>query len=433
MKLKVNKISRTESKRVLKGPYSIWTTKRLKDLGFLQNGVSSDAEYFGSGFPFVSYGNVYNNKLEVKDVKTFAKSTKQDQKLYSVKEGDVFFTRTSETISEIGISATCQKTIPTAVFSGFVIRFRQKGCYLYSGFSKYYFNAASHRNFFGREMNIVTRTSLSQGILSNLPVLIPELQEQVAIEGYLDAKVIKINNKIQLLKDKKEKLKEYKQALICETVTKGLLSTSKLQSSGIDFIGNVPSEWEILRGKDVFSYLKKINKGFRSKNVLSLTYGGVINKDFDTTAGLNPQSYETYQVVEKDNLMFKLIDLENIKTSRVGIVHENGIMSSAYIRLKANPGISSKYYYYLYYYYYKINLFNYLGGGVRSTLNYSSLLEIPVIKPSFEEQQAIVKYLDANLYKVDSVIENIEATISLLSEYQKTLINEVVIGKLRIT
>lgn len=81
---------------------------------------------------------------------------------YSVEEGDVFFTRTSETVEEIGFSSTCFNTIPNAVFAGFLIRFRPFTNLLNKNFSKYYFRCELHRRFFVNEMNIVTRASLSQ-------------------------------------------------------------------------------------------------------------------------------------------------------------------------------------------------------------------------------------------------------------------------------
>ena len=152
-----------------------WGVKKLKYIGRCQNGISQGADYFGSGYPFVSYGDVYNNIMLPFAVEGLAKSTDEDKFAYSVKEGDVFFTRTSETIEEIGFTSTCIKTIDNATFSGFLIRFRPYKGFLYSGFSKYYFRSQLHRRFFVKEMNLVTRASLSQDLLKRLPVLLPPL------------------------------------------------------------------------------------------------------------------------------------------------------------------------------------------------------------------------------------------------------------------
>lgn len=97
--------------------------KKLRYLGNLQNGISKDASYFGSGFPFVSYGDVYNNIALPQDVDGLVESNATDRRIFSVKRGDVFFTRTSETIEEIGFSSTCLTDIKDATFAGFLIRF----------------------------------------------------------------------------------------------------------------------------------------------------------------------------------------------------------------------------------------------------------------------------------------------------------------------
>ena len=128
------------------------------------------------------------------------------------------------------------------------------------------------------------------------------------------------------------------------------------------------SSWELIRGKFVFQNKKEINKENQELNLLSLTLHGVLNKDINSNDGLRPTEYSTYQIFEKDDLVFKLIDLENTQTSRVGLVHERGIMSPVYIRLEPQKRISSKYSYYFYYDLYKQHIYNFLGSGVRSSL-----------------------------------------------------------------
>ena len=181
--------------------------------------MSKGADYFGSGFPFVSYGDVYNNIALPLNIDGLAKSTKADQETYSVIRGDVFFTRTSETIEEIGFASTCLETIENAIFSGFLIRFRPFSDNLFEGFSKYYFRSQLHRLFFVKEMNLVTRASLSQELLKKLPVLLPPIPEQYKIAAYLDKRMKFINVKIEKTKKIIKLQKEYRAALISEVVT----------------------------------------------------------------------------------------------------------------------------------------------------------------------------------------------------------------------
>lgn len=196
-----------------------WAIVPLRYLGRTQNGISKSGEYFGEGYPFVSYSDVYKNYSLPTKVTGLAKSTKQDQILFSVEEGDVFFTRTSETIDEIGFSSVCLNTIEKAVFAGFLIRFRPYKNKLNKNFSKYYFRSSIHRAFFVKEMNLVTRASLSQELLKSMPVLLPPLDEQQAIASFLDSKCSEIDKLIDVKQQKIEKLKDYKKSVIYEAVT----------------------------------------------------------------------------------------------------------------------------------------------------------------------------------------------------------------------
>jgi len=196
-----------------------WEIRPSRFIGNTQNGISKGAEYFGTGFPFVSYGDVYKDIKIPNEVNGLANSSVEDRKQYSVTEGDIFFTRTSETIEEIGFSSVCLQTIENATFSGFLIRFRPQVNILNKEFSKYYFSSKTHRAFFVKEMNLVIRASLSQELLKNLPVLIPPMEEQNEIAIYLDNLTSKIAIAISLKEQEIEKLKEYKASLINEVVT----------------------------------------------------------------------------------------------------------------------------------------------------------------------------------------------------------------------
>lgn len=198
---------------------SHYNVKKLRYLGNLQNGISKGSEEFGFGYPFVSYGDVYKNINISNEVEGLVNSSKEDRRIYSVIEGDVFFTRTSETIEEIGFASTCLKTIQNATFAGFLIRFRPNTNELYKGYSKYYFRSNIHRKFFVKEMNLVTRASLGQNLLKNLPVVIPSYEEQIEISNYLDKQVTIIDNSITKIQEQIEILKRAKQKLITEVVT----------------------------------------------------------------------------------------------------------------------------------------------------------------------------------------------------------------------
>lgn len=180
----------------------------------------------------------------------------------------------------------------------------------------------------------------------------------------------------------------------------------------------IPYSWSVNRGKAIFNNPKEINKEGLCGNVLSLTLKGVIRNNTDNPVGLTPKSYETYQIFEKNNLVFKLIDLENISTSRVGLVKEKGIMSPAYIRieLKNIESHNIKFFFYQYYSMYKRNIFNGLGAGVRQTLSGDDLLVIKIAVPPKPEQDQIVRYLDWKTLEMNRFIHQKKKQIKMLEE-----------------
>lgn len=196
-----------------------WEITKLRYLGQCQNGINIGGEFFGSGYPFVSYSDVYKNRVLPERVKGLVQSTEQDQRVYSVKKGDVLFTRTSETIEEIGFSSVCKNTIDDAVFAGFLIRFRPFGDRLDIDYSGLYFQNEKLRAFFVKEMNLVTRASLSQELLKRMPVLVPPKKEQISISRYLSLKTGKISELINEAESSIGLLKEHRSALISAAVT----------------------------------------------------------------------------------------------------------------------------------------------------------------------------------------------------------------------
>ena len=198
---------------------SHWEIRKIRYLGNLQNGISKDGASFGSGYPFVSYSDVYNNLILPDKVSGLIESTKAERKFFSVEKGDVFFTRTSETAEEIGLTSTCYHKIEDATFAGFLIRFRPDSGILAPGFSKYYFSSDILRRFFVKEMMIVTRASLGQNLLKNLDVILPPISEQYEIANYLDEKIGKIDDVIFKLEKIISLAEQTKKSLIYEYIT----------------------------------------------------------------------------------------------------------------------------------------------------------------------------------------------------------------------
>ena len=188
-------------------------------LGSLQNGISEAGDFFTAGTPFVNYSDVYKNAILPSAVTGIAKANKKQQETYSVVKCDIFFTRTSETIDEVGLAAVCDETISQAVFSGFVLRFRPRQGVFYNPYAKYFFRSIRVRDYFTQEMNLVTRVSLGQTLLKNLPVLLPDLNVQSNVAECLDELCAKIDKIVDKLNTETILLQEYCTRLISDAIT----------------------------------------------------------------------------------------------------------------------------------------------------------------------------------------------------------------------
>jgi type I restriction enzyme S subunit len=146
----------------------------------------------------------------------------------------------------------------------------------------------------------------------------------------------------------------------------------------------------------------------------------------DDLEGLQASDYSTYQIFEANDLAFKLIDLENIKTSRVGHVPRRGIMSPAYIRLCPSKSAHSRFYYWYFFAAYLNNIFNGMGGGVRQNLTPTDLLEFPVPLPDLPTQKAIAAFLDRETARIDQLIEKKQRLVELLGERDDAAVNTAV-------
>jgi type I restriction enzyme S subunit len=205
-----------------------------------------------------------------------------------------------------------------------------------------------------------------------------------------------------------------------------LNSYSAYKNSGVPWLGKVPEHWQVRRGKWLFRHKKEINADRRHTNVLSLTLRGVVNNDPEDPEGLVPKDYGSYQYFAKGDLVFKLIDLENLRTSRVGLIHEGGIMSPAYVRLiQVHDGVQ-RFFFQQYYDLYQRGIFNQLGAGVRSTLGPTDLLNVPIVVPDIPEQVAIVRFLDHLDRRVRRYIRAKHKLIKLLEEQKQVIIHHAV-------
>lgn len=270
--------------------------------------------------------------------------------------------------------------------------------------------------------------------LLNCMTIIPPLPEQKAIADFLDTKCTEIDGLISDIQQQIATLEEYKRSVITEAVTKGLNPDVEMKDSGVQWIGEIPRHWVVHPLYCFFGERKNKNALGHETNLLSLSYGKIIRKDINSNGGLLPESFNTYNIVEKDDIIIRPTDLQNDKRSlRTGLCGEHGIITSAYIAMKAIKPLNSAYFHYLLHTYDVMKVFYNMGNGVRQGLNFSEFSRLMVFEPPVEEQNEIVAFLKTKCEEIDLAISEKKQQIETIEEYKKSLIFEYVTGKREVT
>ncbi len=277
------------------------------------------------------------------------------------------------------------------------------------------------------------RLTLSFDEMKKQVVIVPPQDEQQAIVAYIEEKCQKIDAYVADKEKEIELLQELKQKSIADAVTKGLNPDAKMKDSGISWIGEIPEHWEIRHLSQVSYEHYLSNKEVHHQNLLSLSYGRIIRKDINTTEGLLPASFDTYQIVEEGNIVMRLTDLQNDhKSLRVGLVKEEGIVTSAYVCLGVFDSMVPSYLYNVLHSYDIKKLFYSMGGGLRQNLNWQGLKKLDIPLPPLDEQQAIVAYIEEKCEKIDKLASELQSEIDYLKEYKQRLIADCVTGQVKV-
>jgi type I restriction enzyme S subunit len=304
-----------------------WKLMKLGELLVFKNGLNKGKEFFGRGTPIVNYMDVFRNDGLTKDIiKGCVEVNESELERFNVRKGDVFFTRTSETIEEIGYTACMIEQVDNTVFSGFVLRARPLNNRLSLLFKKYCFSSYSTRKEIMKKSSCTTRALTNGTLLSDVNILVPPLQEQKKIAQILSTWDEAIEKTKQLIKKKKQLKKGLMQQLL----------TGKIRFGEFEGI-----EWKTIRAGEVFeNYSNKNHTG--ELQVLSATQDrGVIPRD---QLGINikydPKSLTNYKLVNKGAFIISLRSFQG----GIEFSEHQGLVSPAYTVLKEKQPIISTFY-----------------------------------------------------------------------------------------
>ena len=264
---------------------------------------------------------------------------------------------------------------------------------------------------------------------AKLPV--PPRAEQEQIVRFLDWKVSLTNKLINIRTNEINKLEELKRSKILNCVM-GQENDVRSKLSSISWVKNIPYNWNEEMLIQVAEEQKIKNVGLAETNLLSLSYGKIIEKDINTTEGLLPFSFEGYQIVYPGNIILRLTDLQNDRKSlRTGISTTKGIITSAYTCLKVRGNIILPEYLHLQLHSADLcKVFYGMGGGVRQSIGFKEIRNLIIAIPPIEEQRRILDVAKQIDNQSNLLIEKYREQISALNDLKQRLISDVVTGQI---
>lgn len=299
-----------------------------------------------------------------------------------------------------------------------------------------FFNAAirskAYVNYFGQASDgiRVGQWDLSMARMKDIPLLVPPREEQDQIVRFLDWKVSNINKLIRIRKRQIEELEAIKRSSIGYLVM-GQAQSIPQRDTEVNWVKTIPAHWNEKTLIQVAEEQQIKNAGMVEDNLLSLSYGKIINKDINTTDGLLPSSFEGYQIVHDGNIILRLTDLQNDhKSLRTGLVTQTGIITSAYTCLKVRHNILPEYLQLQLHVADLCKVFYGMGGGVRQSIGFTEIRKLVIAIPPVEEQQYILDRVHGIEKPINCAIHNIRDIIAGLEDLKTRLISDAVTGKI---
>lgn len=299
-----------------------------------------------------------------------------------------------------------------------------------------FFNAAirskAYVSYFGQASDgiRVGQWDLSMARMKDIPFLVPPREEQDQIVRFLDWKVSSINKLIRIRKRRIEELEAIKRSSIGYLVM-GQTQSIPQRGTAISWVKTIPAHWNEKSLIQVAEEQQIKNAGMVEDNLLSLSYGKIINKDIKTTDGLLPSSFEGYQIVHDGNIILRLTDLQNDhKSLRTGLVTQTGIITSAYTCLKVRCNILPEYLQLQLHVADLCKVFYGMGGGVRQSIGFKEIRKLVIAIPPVEEQQHILDRVHIIEKPINCAIQNSRDIIAELENLKMRLISDTVTGKI---
>lgn len=384
-----------------------WIVKRSSELYVSSSGLSKASDQFGYGFPFLSYKDVFNNYYAPEKLNTLVNSTEKDRQKCSVKRGDVFLTRTSETTDELGMSCVALKDYENATFNGFTKRLRPLTEEIVPEYAAYFFRSSYFRAQCQSLASLITRASLNDGMIRRFKIRFPKekkCQEKIGkILLTYDSLIENNTKRIRLLEKMAENL--YKEWFV------------RFRFPGyekVEMENGLPKGWKVKRYEDELNV--KYGKGLPTNR---------LTEDGFPVFGSNGQigfytsyMYDTPQI---------LISCRGASSGVVNISLPKSFVTNNSLVCELTDKTESVFEY-LKYYFLNTNLVQYQTGSAQPQITINNVVKLKMLVPSHEVQCAFSKKIRV----IDKEVANLQNQNSLLARQRDLLLPRLMSGKLEI-
>ncbi len=413
-----------------------WKIVKLKSLFTFGKGLPITKDnLIDKGIPVISYGQIHSKLTNGVEIQPHLLRFVSEEYLLSnpqslVHNGDFIFADTSEDLEGCGNAVYVD--IDDNLFAGYhtIILFN-KAPY-FNKYLAYLFRTSAWRSQLRSKVWGIKVYSISRKILGEATCIIPIIEDAKQITAYLDKKCATIDSIIEKTRTSIEEYKKLKQAIITQAVTKGIRPDRPMKDSGIEWIGEIPADWDVKRIKTIFRLRDERNfLPLEEVNLISLytDLGVVQHCDLEKTTGNKASNADGYKKVYENDIIVNII---LCWMGAIGRSAYTGITSPAYDIYIPSNEIECRFYHH----YFRTTGFSgdcyKRGKGIMAMRwrTYSDQFrDIKVVVPPIEEQREILKYLDDKTAEIDRLISKKEEFLSEMEEYKKSLIYEYVTGK----
>ena len=413
-----------------------WNVRKLfgllKSIGSGTTPKGNDSYYDGD-IPWLNTGDLTDSYVNIigKTVTDIAMTECSALKLFD--KNSVVIAMYGATIGKLGII-----TFPTTTNQACCVMSCSKSLY-----NKYLFYVLySARDYILTLSYGAGQPNISQETMKSFKLCCPDVVEQQKIADYLDKKCGEIDKVVETEKSVIEKLKEYKQSIITEAVTKGLDKSVPLKDSSIEWIGKIPQHWEVRKLKKTINLIADIDHYM--PNTTDTGYSYLMTGDLkDIASKIDFENCKHISDSDYKDLSKKihpvLDDVIFARYATIGTVCYVDIQKDflvSYSCLTIRPNSEKLFGKFLYYYLisdtFKIEVSQYINSNTQSNVGLDSLQKVYMVLPNKTEQQQIAEYLDKKCSEIDKAIGDKQQVIEKFTEYKKSLIYECVTGKRKV-